>query len=200
MIYRVLSGYINTNTQQLQISHTIVNEVGGQWFYEVEHSQSLAIKVALTSTSSAKELLQTDGTLGKTAAEAFVHFIEAKNLFHKVHFIVWHGYQISFEPGQSFIAGNPSVIATVCNLPVISHINTHDLSVGGNGNFSNNRFIENKLAPNNFFIDNENLSQYKINVEISIMGVYRWREENNIFAKDTGASRDTVNGALWMNS
>jgi anhydro-N-acetylmuramic acid kinase len=42
------------------------------------------------------------------------------------------------------------------------------------------------------------LINYKEAITIALMGVLRWREENNVMAAVTGASRNSVGGALWM--
>ena len=43
-----------------------------------------------------------------------------------------------------------------------------------------------------------NLVKYKEALIMALIGVLRWREEANVFASVTGASRDSVGGALWL--
>lgn len=40
--------------------------------------------------------------------------------------------------------------------------------------------------------------QYKEAVVMALIGTLRWREETNVMASVTGASRDSIGGALWM--
>ena len=47
-------------------------------------------------------------------------------------------------------------------------------------------------------IPDENLIQYKEAVVMALMGVLRWREENNVLASVTGASRNSIGGAVWI--
>ena len=47
-------------------------------------------------------------------------------------------------------------------------------------------------------IPDENLIQYKEAVIMALMGVLRWREENNVIASVTGASRSSIGGAVWI--
>lgn len=47
-------------------------------------------------------------------------------------------------------------------------------------------------------IPDKNLVQYKEAVVMALIGTLRWREEENVFASVTGATRDSVGGALWV--
>ena len=40
--------------------------------------------------------------------------------------------------------------------------------------------------------------QFKEATVMALMAVLRWREENNVLSTVTGASRDSVGGAMWM--
>lgn len=42
------------------------------------------------------------------------------------------------------------------------------------------------------------LINFKEALVMALMGVLRWREENNVFASVTGASRNSINGAVWI--
>ncbi len=45
--------------------------------------------------------------------------------------------------------------------------------------------------------DNNNIN-YKEAVAMAFIGVLRWREEDNVLASVTGASRNSIGGALWL--
>jgi anhydro-N-acetylmuramic acid kinase len=47
-------------------------------------------------------------------------------------------------------------------------------------------------------VADEKLVQYKEALIMALLGVLRWREESTVRASATGASRDSVGGALWM--
>lgn len=44
----------------------------------------------------------------------------------------------------------------------------------------------------------DELINYKEAIIMALIGVLRWREENNILASVTGASRNSINGAVWI--
>ncbi len=76
------------------------------------------------------------------------------------------------------------------------------LLVTGGGAF-NEFFIEqlkSVLAPLHIevVVPDSQLVQYKEALIMALIGVLRWREENNILSSVTGSSRDSVGGALWM--
>lgn len=47
-------------------------------------------------------------------------------------------------------------------------------------------------------IPDEKLVQYKEAVIMGLIGVLRWREEANVLPSVTGASRESIGGALWL--
>jgi anhydro-N-acetylmuramic acid kinase len=42
------------------------------------------------------------------------------------------------------------------------------------------------------------LVDYKEALIMALIGVLRWREENNVLSSVTGASRDSIGGAVWI--
>jgi anhydro-N-acetylmuramic acid kinase len=47
-------------------------------------------------------------------------------------------------------------------------------------------------------IPNEQLIKYKEALIMALIGVLRWRDENNVLASVTGAKRNSIGGAVWM--
>lgn len=75
------------------------------------------------------------------------------------------------------------------------------LLVTGGGAF--NTFLINKLSEQlqslniEVIVPEENLVKYKEALIMALIGVLRWRQENNVLSSVTGASRDSIGGALW---
>lgn len=83
------------------------------------------------------------------------------------------------------------------NIPV-----TKKLLVTGGGAFNTylTKKINENLAPLNIevIIAEDNIVQYKEALVMALLGVLRWREENTVLASVTGASRNSIGGAVWV--
>ena len=78
----------------------------------------------------------------------------------------------------------------------------HAMLVTGGGarnNFLINRLKE-SLAGLNVSIETpvDDLIDFKEAIIMALIGVLRWREENNTIASVTGASRDSIGGCVWI--
>src|SRR5450432_47423 len=66
-----------------------------------------------------------------------------------------------------------------------------------------NRFLVNSIRERvlsggiECIIPSESLADYKEDLVIALMGVLRWREDINVMHSVTGASKDSINGAVW---
>ena len=60
--------------------------------------------------------------------------------------------------------------------------------------------IEKALLPHNvaIVVPDANVVKYKEALVMALIGTLRWREEVNVLSSVTGASRDSVGGALWI--
>lgn len=87
-----------------------------------------------------------------------------------------------------------------------SHIKneTQVLFISGGGAFNLDliRRIENRLKEINFeiYIPDDSVVSFKEAYIMSLLGVLRWREENTIDCKVTGAKASSIGGALWLGS
>jgi len=76
------------------------------------------------------------------------------------------------------------------------------LLVTGGGAF--NKFLGKKINENlaisnvEVIIAENNIVLYKEALIMALLGVLRWREENTVLASVTGASRNSIGGAVWI--
>jgi len=76
------------------------------------------------------------------------------------------------------------------------------LLVTGGGAF--NTFLIERLKYNlagtnvQIIVPDENIIQYKEALIMALTGILRWREEYNVMASVTGASRNSIGGSVWM--
>jgi anhydro-N-acetylmuramic acid kinase len=74
--------------------------------------------------------------------------------------------------------------------------------VTGGGAFNNFlvEMIQEQLNPLsvNVVVPYEQVVKFKEALVMALIGALRWREETNVMSSVTGASRDSISGALWM--
>jgi len=92
------------------------------------------------------------------------------------------------------------VAAAVRKYPVLKE--ERSLLVTGGGAF--NTFlvmkIQEQLAHQNVIVvvPDDKVIKFKEALVMALIGALRWREETNVYSSVTGASRDSVSGAVWM--
>ena len=80
-----------------------------------------------------------------------------------------------------------------------NHIETHRMLITGGG--AHNTFLVERLRHKlavDVVVPDEKLADFKEALIMALIGVLRWREENNVMASVTGASRDSIGGAVWI--
>ena len=134
--------------------------------------------------SWAVELKANKSYTGGEVDAQIMEFIEENNLQYKIALITVHSEldnAISYGPA----------LAAVTGLPVITDLAALDIALGGNGQFYET--IAQKLG-----IDINNKSELNKTICVSFMGILRWREEYNFLSSVTGASRNSIGGAVWF--
>lgn len=59
--------------------------------------------------------------------------------------------------------------------------------------------LKDLLAPNvDVVVPEKKIIDYKEALVMALIGVLRWREENNVMASVTGSLRDSIGGAIWI--
>ncbi len=77
----------------------------------------------------------------------------------------------------------------------------HKLLITGGGAFNN--FLLNRINEQlhnsgiEIVVPDKTLVKYKEALIMALIGVLRWRQENNVLSSVTGALRDSIGGALW---
>ena len=86
--------------------------------------------------------------------------------------------------------------------PFFSNKEVQQLMITGGGAF--NTFLVERLAKNleeiNFeiYIPEDNVVKYKEALIMALLGLLRWREQATVLASVTGASQNSIGGALWL--
>ena len=86
--------------------------------------------------------------------------------------------------------------------PYFSNTTIQELMITGGGAF--NKYlvgrISKHLAQINFevFIPEDEVVIYKEALIMALLGALRWREQNTVLASITGATRNSIGGALWL--
>lgn len=111
-------------------------------------------------------------------------FIDENGLQFKVALI-----SIQRDADEKMING--AAIAAETILPVVTDLPAMDKALGGSGDL----FIS---AASKLQLQVDSLSKKNKAACVAFMGVLRWREEYNFLSSVTGASRNSIGGALWM--
>ncbi|MEZ5045589.1 MAG: anhydro-N-acetylmuramic acid kinase [Chitinophagaceae bacterium] len=80
--------------------------------------------------------------------------------------------------------------------------NIEKMFITGGGAFNTFliQLLQQELNPLNIQIEipDANIVSFKEALVMALIGILRWREENNVLASATGSIRNSVGGALWM--
>jgi anhydro-N-acetylmuramic acid kinase len=195
MIYRVIGVSTGHALTGLDIIFVEFSEIGGKWSYEViatAGSVFTGFWNSQLSEASKKSVL--DYQLLHVAFGAYIGeqvnlFIQQYELDHQVHLMASHGYTVFHLPERNMTAqlGHGASIAAVTKLPVVSDLCSLDMAFGGKG--------ELRDAAAHKLLQPESMS---LPLTVALLGVLRWREESTLYNSASGASRDSIGGALWL--
>jgi hypothetical protein len=121
---------------------------------------------------------------GTEVNQTIQQFIEENHLQYQVALITVHS-----ETGNAIFNG--AIIAAATGLPVITDLTSLDIELGGNGQFY-------KTCAQKLGFTEEPLTELNKTICVSFMGILRWREEYNFLSSATGASRNSIGGAIWL--
>jgi 1,6-anhydro-N-acetylmuramate kinase len=218
MVYRVIGLVCGNMAEGIHIVFTELHENGGKWSYDVLQAASYTYPAEWAAKlENAVELKALDYSLLHTGFGQYLGtlvnaFIEKNDLHFKVALVAVKGYSAFHDPGQQLTAelGHGAVIAALTKLPVVTDIRALDTALGGKGAGwtaiaekllfknevpSSDSGLRESVAPT---VPESDLIRNKQALSIALMGVLRWREDVNMLSVASGASGDSVGGAMWM--
>ena len=117
-------------------------------------------------------------------------------------------YPIIKDSGISVQEGLRTYVEHICEQIKGSISSNTPLGAGAKllatGGGANNSFLIQRLSSVlgeiniDVVVPDEKLINYKEALIMALIGVLRWREEYNVMAAVTGASRNSINGAVWI--
>ena len=125
----------------LDIAHVLLEEVRGQWSYEILHAECVPYtdqwisELHSATGTNVADYLKLNTRYGRFLGTEINKFIAKYDLAHNVHFIASHGHTVFHEPqnGTTCQVGDGATIAAVTGLPVISDLRAMDVALGGQG-------------------------------------------------------------------
>ncbi len=190
MVYRVLA-IIDSQKEALVAGFVQLEVSGRNWGYELkstarfEYTDALKAQISKGNGLSAVEYLQLHEDYGTWIAHCVNKFIEEQQLQFQVQLIASPGLQL-ISPG-SYTVGDGAAIAAITGINTVCDFKAMDAALGG----SNQQLAYQSLLPVT------DVDQIEI-VHTALFAVLRWREENNMMAGQTAASRDSIGGAVWI--
>ena len=199
MIYKAIGLMSRNIVDGLDIVYTHVLETAGKWSFEVINADNYPYpkhwqeQLNYATSLNALDYQLLHASYGSYIGERINYFIETHSLHHKVDLISLHGYT-TFHIPKKLLAqlGDGAAVAAATGLPVISDLQAMDVAL--NGEINSIIPIGNILLPGVL----EDVISFKEALIVAMMGVRRWREEYNMLSSVTGASRNSIGGALWL--
>lgn len=111
-------------------------------------------------------------------------------------------FHISVEDALATYVENISMQVKNSLMPFFDNGKMQSLMITGGGAF--NKFLIKKIAEHltgiNFeiFIPEDDVVNYKEALIMALLGTLRWREQYTVLSSVTGASRNSIGGALWL--
>lgn len=195
----------------LDIVFAEFHESAGKWTYEIkasacyEYSAEWEQKLKGSVKLSALEYQLLHTSYGELTGQLVNRFINDNNLHYQVQLISSHGHTSFHLPAQKMTAqlGDGAAIAAITGINVVSDLRAMDIALGGQGT-PIVPIGEMLLFPQNELLNAQNIEtdipsiNCKQALNIALIGILRWREEYNVIASITGATKDSIGGAVWI--
>ena len=191
MLYKVISLQCNTINDGFSIGYSELQNQAGKWEYSgfvkagYAYPDEYKNKFENVQFMYLADYMNLHNIFGKYLGEKVNEFIKQNNLEYRAQIIALKGYFVQNNEMQQTEIGNPGFIAAATGINVIANFSTIDSALGGKGDLSSS-------AATDF------LSGTDTEIELALLAVLRWREENSFLAEKTGAVRNSIGGAVWM--
>lgn len=141
MVYKVIGLMSGSSLDGLDIVHVQIEDVRGQWSYEILHADCIPYSVQWSdelrhaANLNVGDFLKLHTRYGQYLGQQINDFITRFDLEHNVHFIASHGHTVFHEPENHTTCqiGDGATIAAITGLPVISDLRSMDVALGGQG-------------------------------------------------------------------
>jgi anhydro-N-acetylmuramic acid kinase len=190
MVYRVL--VLTDSLKQEAVAGFVQLEVSGKnWGYELNvfsrypYSTEWLEKLSAKETIDAAHYLEMHSFYGKLMGQLANDFIQEQQLHYQIQLIAFPGLPLIHN--SAYTLGDGAAVAALTGINTVSDFKLVDTALGG----QNQQLAYQSLLP---VTDNNHIEF----VHTALYAVLRWREENNMMSSQTGASRNSIGGAVWV--
>ena len=191
MVYKIIGLYCGSEEEGFSIGYVELQYQSGKWEYSefLQSSYNYPAKF-ISKMGNVQDLYLIDyikmhKDLGTHFAETVNNFIANNKFEYRVQLIALKGLAVVDNEKFQTEIGNPAYLAAGTGINVVADFNTIDTALGGNISFSANdaKRLLPDVAPE---------------IQLALLAVLRWREENNFMAEKSGATRNSIGGAVWI--
>jgi 1,6-anhydro-N-acetylmuramate kinase len=191
MVYKIIGLHCGSEEKGFSIGYVELQYQSGKWEYSefiqstYEYPSKFVSKISTAKDLHFIDYFNMHKDLGTYFAETVNNFIANNKFEYRVQLIALKGFAVSDNEKFQAEIGNPAYLASGTGINVVADFKTIDTALGGNINFSAND--AKKLLPD-----------AAPEIQLALLAVLRWREENNFIAENTGATRNNIGGAVWI--
>jgi hypothetical protein len=191
MIYKVMGVQCGRPSEGFSIGYVELQFTSGKWEYSnfikegTGYSAHWLSQFPDIEKISLVKYRSLNKEYGKFLAEAVKSFIIKNALEFRVQLIALKGFSLFTGTDDYCEMGDPAIIAATTEINVVADFTGINTALCGNGNYADAATCE--LLP-----------ETDIEIQLALMAVLRWREENNFMAAKTGATKNSIGGAVWI--
>jgi anhydro-N-acetylmuramic acid kinase len=193
MVYRAIGVVNDREKNGLQLVFAELQENAGSWTITVLAKKEEIFpaewqeRLEKIETTAVTDYLALHHSFGRFIGEAVQTFITENGLDFKVQLIGMLGYPVNAAAAE---LGSGAAVAAITGINTVDGFNAVNHALGGNG--ADLFAITRQLLPETV------TDEFSAALQVALLAVLRWREENNSSAAATGASRDCIGGAVWI--